>query len=151
MQALAFGWLGRWHEVVAQDFEKAQECYEKALTLDPKDSIAGGAQSVGWAHFAHGVGFEGVLLKMSKAAHCNAVGSHVSCLLTLLPLNLVPSPSRLVTVQRCGLLMLSFHLLLLPRPHCSLLRFPRDPLHCRGRFGEAAAAGEDCAVSQQVR
>ena len=43
LQALAFGWLGRWHEVVAQDFGKAQECYEKALTLDPKDSIAGEA------------------------------------------------------------------------------------------------------------
>ena len=43
MQALAFGWLGRWYEVVAQDFEKAQECYEKALMLDPKDSIAGKA------------------------------------------------------------------------------------------------------------
>ena len=43
MQALAFGWLGRWHEDVAQDFEKAQECYEKAITLDPKDSIAGEA------------------------------------------------------------------------------------------------------------
>ena len=46
MQALAFGWLGRWHEVVAQNFEKAQECYEKALMLDPKDSIAGEASRV---------------------------------------------------------------------------------------------------------
>ena len=67
------------------------------------------------------------------------------CLLTLWPSTLVPF--GLVIMHCYGLSMLSFHVLLLPRPHPSLLVCPRNPLHCRGRSGEVAAAGEDHAVS----
>ncbi len=41
MQALAYQWLGRWYEDIDQDFKQAQHCYERAVTLDDDDIIAG--------------------------------------------------------------------------------------------------------------
>ena len=41
IQALAYQWLGRWYEDIDQDYKQAQHCYERAVTLDEDDIIAG--------------------------------------------------------------------------------------------------------------
>ena len=94
MQALAFGWLGRWYEVVAQDFEKAQECYEKALTLDPKDCIAGEtscAQCRGWARSNVMLALKVWPAQDVKSRTPPFCRQSCNCLLTQLPFTVVHS------------------------------------------------------------
>ena len=40
LQALAYQWLGRWYDEIDQDYNQAQECYERAVALDDDDIIA---------------------------------------------------------------------------------------------------------------
>eukprot|EP00884_Botryococcus_braunii_P003748 jgi/Botrbrau1/13374/Bobra.0194s0006.2 len=40
-QAAACAWLGHWYNEVAEDYEKAANCYERALEIAPSDMIVG--------------------------------------------------------------------------------------------------------------
>jgi tetratricopeptide (TPR) repeat protein len=41
VQAAACAWLGHWYNEVAEDYERAANCYEHALELAPNDAIVG--------------------------------------------------------------------------------------------------------------
>jgi hypothetical protein len=41
-QATCFAWLGEWYRVVPGDAGRAGKCFRRAITLDPKEEVAGG-------------------------------------------------------------------------------------------------------------